>query len=437
MPVGYLITVGLVATGVLLAVAPLRRRGSPGTVSFLLSAVVNESPFLAVYYVAAATLLALNQGDLDSSLGWAGLALAGVSAIGFPIIVRRSLRARSAVDRALEAGLGGGRRRSIGAATAGRPHGRLPWTRILLAPIPIFPPGVTRRANIPYGDAGRSNLLDVYRPRSRRTHGPILIHLHGGYFVGGRKSFEARPLLHRLARRGWVCISANYRLRPAATFPDYLIDVKKVIAWAREHADEYGADSRLLFVAGSSAGAHLAATAALTPNDPTFQPGFEYADTAVTAAIGLYGYYGPVDAARQQLPSSPRDYVRRDAPPVLIAHGQQDTFVAAEHARRFADELRGISTNPVVYVELPGGQHSFDLLHSIRFETLIDGIEAFAASVGSHAADGCPSAARRAARRPAAHGQCGTAAEGAGANPHRRGRDRQAHCCRWLARHKR
>ncbi len=51
-----------------------------------------------------------------------------------------------------------------------------------------------------------------------------------------------------------------------------------------------------MFVAGSSAGAHLAASAALTPRAPAFQPGFEDADTSVTAAICLYGYYGAVDA---------------------------------------------------------------------------------------------------------------------------------------------
>ena len=102
---------------------------------------------------------------------------------------------------------------------------------------------------------------------------PTLIHLHGGAFVSGRKNSEARPLIYRLASQGWLCISANYRLSPAATFPDHLIDVKKVIAWVREHGHEYGADPAVVFVAGSSAGAHLAALAALTPNDPAFQPG--------------------------------------------------------------------------------------------------------------------------------------------------------------------
>lgn len=89
-----------------------------------------------------------------------------------------------------------------------------------------------------------------------------------------------------------MCISANYRLRPAVTFPDHLIDVKKVIAWAREHARDYGADPSAVFVAGSSSGGQLAALAALTSNDPRYQPGFEHADTSVNAAICLHGYYG-------------------------------------------------------------------------------------------------------------------------------------------------
>ena len=48
----------------------------------------------------------------------------------------------------------------------------------------------------------------------------------------------------------------------------------------------------MLLVSGSSARAHMASLAALTPNDPTVQPGFEDADTSVTAAIGLNGRYG-------------------------------------------------------------------------------------------------------------------------------------------------
>jgi acetyl esterase/lipase len=77
--------------------------------------------------------------------------------------------------------------------------------------------------------------------------------------------------------------------------------------------------------------------------------------------------------------------VRADTPPFFVAQGDRGTyspeFVAI--ARRFAQKLRDTSSNPVVYAELPGGQHSFDLFHSLRFEAVVDAIEAFAAWVRS------------------------------------------------------
>ena len=263
-----------------------------------------------------------------------------------------------------------------------RPRRHPPWARVVFLPFLVRRRDVERVANIRYGDAGRRNLLDVYRHRSRPSGGPVLVYLHEGGFRSGRKSREARPLIYRLASQGWVCISANYRLSPAARFPDHHVDAKKVIAWVWEHGREYGADSATVFVAGSSAGGHLAAMAALTPNDPVFQPGFERADTSVVAAICLYGYYGSLDAD-ERFPSSPLAYVRADAPPFFVAHGDKDTLVLVEDARRFVQRLRRTSSNPVVYAELPGGQHAFDLFGSLRFEAVVSGIEAFAAWVRS------------------------------------------------------
>jgi acetyl esterase/lipase len=381
VPVGYLIAVGVAAAGMALSLRPLARSGRLGTLSWLLSAVANESPFAAFAWVLGVTLLALVQGDLASPAGWAGLAVAGVSFLGTPVLVARSLRARAAIDDALGSALGPRWRARLDPDLAARMRGRLPWARILVAPLPFFHPDVARSRGRAYGEAGRRNLVDVYRHRSRPAAGPILIHLHGGGFRYGRRSLYARALLLELARHGWVCLSAGYRLRPAAVFPDYLVDAKKVIAWAREHAREWGADPDALFVAGSSAGAHLAVTAALTENDASFQPGFEEADTRVSAAVGIEGYYGPVDTRRQPLPSSPADYAHPGAPPIMIVHGAQDTFVPPAHAREFVARLRSVSSRPVVYAELPGGQHSLDLLHSIRFELAVDGIEAFAAWV--------------------------------------------------------
>jgi acetyl esterase/lipase len=138
----------------------------------------------------------------------------------------------------------------------------------------------------------------------------------------------------------------------------------------------------VLIVAGSSAGARLASMIALTPNDPAFQPGFEDEDTAVSAAVCLYGCHGArgVTGAR---PSSPEAYATCDAPPFLVAHGDNDALVPRAHADHFAQRLRSCATHPVVYLQLPGAGHAFDLFHSPRFDAVVDGIAAFAAWVAS------------------------------------------------------
>jgi acetyl esterase/lipase len=382
VPVGYLLAVTLVAWCTLFAVAPPRpRQSSPSNLSFRFGYLLNELPFIAFYWLLASTLLAFSQGDLDSPGGWVAFGLAVLTTAGLVVVAWRGLRAGPAVDHALREGLGAGWRTAIAARMAARRR-RLPWARVLLWPFPARGRHLERLANISYGDAGKRNLLDVYRHRARRPGGPTLVYLHGGAFRSGRKSREARPLLYRLASQGWVCISANYRLSPAVRFPEHLIDVKKVLAWVREHGHEYGADPAVVFVAGSSAGGHLAAMAALSPNDPRFQPGFEGADTSVTAAICLYGYYGSLDTGERS-PSSPLACVGPDAPPFFVAHGDQDTLVLVDDARHFVQRLRRSSSNPVVYAELPGAQHAFDLFHSIRFETVVDAIEGFSAWVRS------------------------------------------------------
>jgi acetyl esterase/lipase len=122
----------------------------------------------------------------------------------------------------------------------------LVWTALAFAQADINTAG---------SDPGRRNLLDLYRHRARPSGSRVLIHLHGGGYYRGRKNSQSLPLLYRLASQGWVCVSANYRLRPAAQHPDYLIGLKKVIAWVGAYGHEYGADPGMLFVSGSSAGA--------------------------------------------------------------------------------------------------------------------------------------------------------------------------------------
>lgn len=377
MPFGYLTTTVLVAWCAFFAAVAPRRPWPLGVLSFRFGHLLGELPVLGLYWILASTLPALAQDDLSSPGGRVVLAAAVVTAAVLLVVVRRTLRARPRLADALTEGLGAGRPDALDAGTVARLRRRPSLAGILIRPAVARRGDVERVADISYGDAGRHHLLDVYRHRSRPQGCPTLVHWHGGGFHGGRKNREARALLYRLASRGWVCVSANYRLMPEARFPDPLVDAKRVIAWVREHGHEYGADPSTLVVAGSSAGGHLACTAALTPDDPVFQPGFEQADTSVSGVISLYGYYGPVGRGDGP-PSSPSAYLRADAPPFLLVHGDKDTLVPVEHARAFARALRADSSSPVVYAELPGAQHLFDLLSSVRFAAVVDAAEAFA-----------------------------------------------------------
>ena len=119
----------------------------------------------------------------------------------------------------------------------------------------------------------------------------MLLQVPGGAWTIGMRRPQAYPLLSHLAERGWVCVSIDYRVSPRHTWPDHIVDVKRALAWIKEHIAEYGGDPDFVAITGGSAGGHLCALAALTPDDPQYQPGFEDADTSVVAAVPIYGRY--------------------------------------------------------------------------------------------------------------------------------------------------
>jgi len=384
MPIGYLITTGGVAAAALAAVLGRRpRRSSPFRLRFVFGLWLNW-PLVAFLLLVGSTGLAVDQSGIDSPFVWIGLGLAGLASGALVVLRRLAQGTGPALVGALDEGLGADWSDGVDAELAARLRRRPSLTRILLAPVSSRRRGVERVANIRYGPARRANLLDLYRDRSDRSGRAVLVHFHPLF---GSKRLGTRHLFHRLAAEGWICVGANYRRASDGAFSAPLIDVKKVIAWVREHGPEYGVDPNAIFVAGSSLGGHLASLAAFTPGESALQPGFETADTSVAGVISLYGYYGAV--AEGGLPSSGLRDAATNAPPCFVAHGDHDSLVIVEDARRFVEQLRAASPNPVVYAELPGAQHGFDLVRSRRFDTVVDAIEAFADHIraAGHAAD--------------------------------------------------
>lgn len=282
------------------------------------------------------------------------------------------------------------------------------WERRLLFPWPWRPRDVRIERKIPFCDEEGCRLFaDVVRPDADGTGRPALIFVHGGGWVTGQKGLQGLPLMYRFAQAGWVCFSIDYRRSPRATFPTHVVDVKRGIAWVKANAGRYGVDPDQVAVSGSSAGGHLASLAALSPRDPAFQPGFEDADTSVLACLSFYGVYDftdrhglwphrglqlllrllvmktKLDATTRALyeQASPMSRIGPGAPPFYVVHGAADSLVPVEEARRFAADLRAASRAPVVYVEIRGAQHAFDVIHSLRSLAVVDGALVFAEAV--------------------------------------------------------
>ena len=244
------------------------------------------------------------------------------------------------------------------------------------------------RSAVRYGDHP-SQVLDVWRRPDLRAGAPVLLFVPGGAWVQGTRVLQGHTLLSHLVNRGWVCLTMDYRVSPVHRWPRHIADVNAAIAFARANADQYGGDRDFVAIAGCSAGGHLASLAALTPGDPAFRGELtEDADTSVDAVVGIYGRYDWEDRStptrknfqaflervvvrRSQFrhpeiyaAASPLARVHADAPPFLLMHGERDTIIPVDEARRFHSALGAVSRNPVEYSEVPRAGHAFDLVDS-------------------------------------------------------------------------
>lgn len=98
-----------------------------------------------------------------------------------------------------------------------------------------------------------SQHLDLYIPE--KDSFPVFVYFHGGGIESGDKKNEWL-VCEYLASRGIAAVSANYRMYPAAHYPDFLEDAAAVIKWVTQHIGEYG-DCNGIFIGGSSAGGYI------------------------------------------------------------------------------------------------------------------------------------------------------------------------------------
>lgn len=196
---------------VALTLWPPFRRGRPGFAVYVLTMTINELPLVFILVTAAGAWLGAGARP-GGAAGVAWWAMWAFVIGGLVWVQARAGRARTALERAFAAGLGEGWRSSLRADLADLPSPSTPWIRGMLLPFQRGLPGVERVRDVPYGP-DPAHLLDVYHGPAGPGPRPVLLHFHEGGFVQGRKSRESVTLLNQLASHGWLCLSANYRLR--------------------------------------------------------------------------------------------------------------------------------------------------------------------------------------------------------------------------------
>lgn len=200
--------------------------------------------------------------------------------------------------------------------------------------------------NIAYGKGPRQT-LDVYAPRNAQG-APVAVFFYGGSWQSGDKR-TYQFVASALAAKGIVTIVPDYRLYPEVRYQGFLSDGAKAVAWAKDHARQYGGNPKRLFVIGHSAGAYIAAMLALDDAwlaREGLSPGRDLK--------GFVGISGPYDilpftdkkiadifsTAKTQELSQPINFAGGRNPPVLLLHGTGDKTVYPRNSTRLADKLR-------------------------------------------------------------------------------------------------
>lgn len=120
------------------------------------------------------------------------------------------------------------------------------------------PEGLTKILDIPYIDDGeKAHLLDIYYPEGTTEKLPVIIDIHGGGWMYGYKEINKNFCL-KLAEKGFLVASINYRLAGDVLFDDQIRDIFAALKWLSENLKNYPADLENVFLAGDSAGGHFA-----------------------------------------------------------------------------------------------------------------------------------------------------------------------------------
>lgn len=177
--------------------------------------------------------------------------------------------------------------------------------------------------------------LDIYTPESDKTKSrPVIVWIHGGGFRPGNDKTQSYivEMAKRFARKGYVCLSIDYRLREnpkddtKGTISDAVEDAIKGLDWLRKNSETLKVDASKIIIGGGSAGGMLGCN--LCFND---RPANK---TDKNGIIGFVDLWGTPDVIWGELDIDKND------PPTIIVNGTEDKLVSYSNSAALAEKLK-------------------------------------------------------------------------------------------------
>lgn len=265
--------------------------------------------------------------------------------------------------------------------------------------------GYQLQEGIAYGDLPRQT-LDIYIPKNYSIAGteqpdaatgrtgnssanrglPVVVFFYGGSWDSGNRG-SYKFIGEAMTSQGFIAVIPDYRIYPEVLFPGFMADPAQAAKWVKEHSAEFGGDPDRVFLAGHSAGAHIAAMLVLNPEFLAMQNS-KPADFA--GMIGLAGPYDflPLKSNRlktifgpenQRASSQPINFVTGKNPPMLLMVGTKDGTVWPRNTYNLAAKIT-VAGGPVEVVEFAGYGHvdmAAKLAKPLRDKRMLNTITAF------------------------------------------------------------
>lgn len=226
-----------------------------------------------------------------------------------------------------------------------------------LAMVNAFVPGEGYRVepDVPYGSDPRQR-LDLYVPDRLSGPAPVILFFYGGSWQSGQKS-DYRAFGQIFASKGIIVAVADYRVYPKVRFPAFVEDGALAVKYLRAAVKSRGGDPSRLYVAGHSAGAHIAVMLA---SDPAYlrKAGGDFA--WLRGAIGIAGPYDILPLRDKKLieifgganraETQPITHIDGIRPPMLLVTGDDDDTVSPLNTDRMAKRLRNAGSPVTVKI---------------------------------------------------------------------------------------